>query len=50
MQKKGASNHYVVLMKIQLSMIEKKECARHVRKECITVKKFKNAEVRRVYT
>ncbi len=43
------SDHYLVLMKIQLRMVGRQECIRSVRKEHIKVEKLRNAQVRRVY-
>ena len=40
MQKWG-SDHYLVLMKIQLRMARRQECIRIVRKECIKVEKLR---------
>ena len=43
------SDHYLVLMKIQLRMAGRQECIRSVRKERIKVEKLRDAQVRRVY-
>ena len=43
------SDHYLVLMKIQMRIIERRECTGNVRKGRIRVWKLKNAGVRRVY-
>ena len=43
------SDHYLVLMKIQLWMAGRQECIRSVRKERIKVEKLRDAQVKRVY-
>ena len=43
------SDHYLVLMKIQLRLVERKEATRNVRKERIKVEKLKSVEIRRAY-
>ena len=43
------SDHYLVLMKIQLRMAGRRECIRSVRKGRIKVEKLRDAQVRRVY-
>ena len=43
------SDHYLVLMRIQLRMVGRQECIRSVRKERIKVEKLRDAQVRRVY-
>ena len=43
------SEHYLVLMKVQMRIVERSECIWNVRKGHIRVWKLKDAEVRRVY-
>ena len=45
----AGSDHHLVLMKIKLQLLDRKEGTRMVKKKRIKVEKLKNPETRRVY-